>query len=69
MAETGLILKGVGGFYTVLNDRGEEVVCRARGRFRKVRPRPMAKARHYVRLMLREMERARQCLMPCRRKK
>lgn len=35
MAETGLILKGVGGFYTVLNDRGEEVVCRARGRFRK----------------------------------
>ena len=29
MAETGLILKGVGGFYTVLNDRGEEVVCRA----------------------------------------
>ncbi len=35
MAGTGLILKGVGGFYTVLGDEGAEVVCRARGRFRK----------------------------------
>ena len=35
MADTGLILKGVGGFYTVLSDNGMEIVCRARGRFRK----------------------------------
>ena len=35
MADTGLILKGVGGFYTVLSDNGTEIVCRARGRFRK----------------------------------
>lgn len=35
MADTGLILKGVGGFYTVLCGNGEELVCRARGRFRK----------------------------------
>lgn len=34
MREEGLILKGVGGFYTVLTDGGEEVVCKARGRFR-----------------------------------
>ena len=31
----GLILKGVGSFYTVLDAQGEEHVCRARGRFRK----------------------------------
>lgn len=35
MADTGLILKGVGGFYTVLGDNGAEIVCRARGKFRK----------------------------------
>ena len=27
MADTGLILKGVGGFYTVLSDNGTEIVC------------------------------------------
>lgn len=31
----GLILKGVGSFYTVLDAKGTEHVCRARGRFRK----------------------------------
>lgn len=31
----GLILKGIGGFYTVLDVDGREHVCRARGRFRK----------------------------------
>ncbi len=30
----GLILKGVGGFYTVLDARGETLVCRARGKLR-----------------------------------
>lgn len=30
----GRILKGVGSFYTVLADDGEEHVCRARGKFR-----------------------------------
>lgn len=36
----GLILKGVGSFYTVLADDGREVVCRARGRFRREGMRP-----------------------------
>ncbi len=31
----GLILKGIGSFYTVLDGAGREHVCRARGRFRK----------------------------------
>ncbi len=31
----GTILKGVGSFYTVRDDRGGEYVCKARGRFRK----------------------------------
>lgn len=31
----GLILKGVGSFYTVLDAQGAEHVCKARGRFRK----------------------------------
>ena len=31
----GLILKGVGSFYTVLDADGTEHVCKARGRFRK----------------------------------
>ena len=30
----GLILKGVGGFYTVLDERGNTYVCRARGKLR-----------------------------------
>lgn len=30
----GLILKGVGGFYTVMDARGETCVCRARGKLR-----------------------------------
>ena len=32
---TGRILKGVGGFYTVLAGSGRTVICKARGRFRK----------------------------------
>ncbi len=41
MTGTGVILKGVGGFYTLLSE-GEEHVCKARGRFRKdgVKPLP-----------------------------
>lgn len=31
----GLILKGVGSFYTVLAENGKEFVCKASGRFRK----------------------------------
>lgn len=34
MRENGLILKGVGGFYTVLLPSGEEVTAKARGKFR-----------------------------------
>ncbi len=33
--EEGLLLKGVGGFYTVRTPGGEMVECKARGRFRK----------------------------------
>jgi len=35
MEEQGLLLKGVGGFYTVRTQAGELVECKARGRFRK----------------------------------
>ncbi|MEL7601994.1 MAG: ribosome small subunit-dependent GTPase A [Bacillota bacterium] len=35
MREEGLLLKGVGGFYTVLTPQSEEVTCQARGRFRR----------------------------------
>ena len=35
MPEQGIILKGVGGFYTVRTENGEMVVCNARGRFRQ----------------------------------
>ena len=35
MTRPGRIIKGVGGFYTVLLASGESVVCKARGRFRK----------------------------------
>ncbi len=34
MRETGLVLKGVGGFYTILTSENEEVTALARGRFR-----------------------------------
>lgn len=34
MTERGLILKGVGGFYTVRTPEGEHVTCTVRGRFR-----------------------------------
>ena len=34
MQEQGLLLKGVGGYYTVRLDHGEEVTAQARGRFR-----------------------------------
>ena len=34
MQETGLVLKGVGGFYTILTQDNEEVTALARGRFR-----------------------------------
>ena len=34
MIKTGVILKGVGGFYTLASE-GQEYVCKARGRFRK----------------------------------
>ena len=34
MANRGRIIKGIGGFYSVLLDGGETVVCKARGRFR-----------------------------------
>ena len=32
---TGRIVKGIGGFYTVHTDDGADVVCKARGRFRR----------------------------------
>lgn len=35
MGERGRIRKGVGGFYTVRMPDGEEITCKARGRFRK----------------------------------
>lgn len=38
--KTGIILKGVGGFYTVLSD-GMSVVCKARGLFRKQHQTPI----------------------------
>lgn len=31
----GLILKGVGGFYTILDNDGVQYICKARGKFRK----------------------------------
>ncbi len=41
MIKTGVILKGIGGFYT-LSSEGQQYVCKARGRFRKdgVKPLP-----------------------------
>ena len=38
--KTGIILKGVGGFYTVLSD-GMSFVCKARGLFRKQNQTPI----------------------------
>lgn len=37
----GIIYKGIGGFYYVRNADGEEIECKARGRFRKERVIPM----------------------------
>lgn len=37
----GIIYKGIGGFYYVRNADGEEVECKARGKFRKDRVIPM----------------------------
>ena len=34
MHEQGLLLKGIGGYYTVRLENGEEVTAQARGRFR-----------------------------------
>lgn len=41
-AMTGMILKCVGGFYTVRLDGGPDVTCRARGLFRKQELSPLA---------------------------
>ena len=41
MANRGRIIKGIGGFYSVLLDSGETVVCKARGRFRNEGMTPM----------------------------
>lgn len=38
---TGIITKGIGGFYYVLTPRGELMECKARGRFRKDKITPM----------------------------
>ncbi|MEA5011290.1 MAG: ribosome small subunit-dependent GTPase A [Angelakisella sp.] len=35
LAQTGLIIKALGGFYYVRTPQGKELSCRARGRFRK----------------------------------
>lgn len=40
--ENGLILQGIGGFYTVVLESGERVECKARGRFRKEKITPLA---------------------------
>ncbi|MEA4869717.1 MAG: ribosome small subunit-dependent GTPase A [Christensenella sp.] len=37
----GRIIKGIGGFYSVLRESGETVVCKARGRFRNEGMTPM----------------------------
>ena len=41
MGMRGRIIKGIGGFYSVLLDDGETVVCKARGRFRNEGMTPM----------------------------
>ena len=41
MPNRGRIIKGIGGFYSVLLDGGETVVCKARGRFRNEGMTPM----------------------------
>lgn len=33
--KTGTIIKGIGGFYTVMTEDGGQIVCKARGLFRK----------------------------------
>ncbi len=39
--ERGRIIRGIGSFYTVTTDAGEERICRARGRFRRAHIVPM----------------------------
>ena len=41
MGTHGRIIKGIGGYYSVLLDSGETVVCKARGRFRNEHLVPM----------------------------
>jgi len=41
MGMVGRIIKGIGGFYTVLLEGGETVTCKARGRFRNEGVTPM----------------------------
>ena len=41
MKMIGLILKGIGGFYSVETEEGR-ITCKARGRFRKERITPLA---------------------------
>ena len=41
MGKVGRIIKGIGGFYTVLLEGGETVTCKARGRFRNEGVTPM----------------------------
>lgn len=41
MAEEGLILKGIGGFYTLRTKSGGLIECKARGRFRKDKVTPL----------------------------
>ena len=38
---TGIIIKGIGGFYTVMTADGENFVCKARGLFRKLGKTPI----------------------------
>ena len=37
----GIVLSGVGGFYTVLNDEGQKFILRAQGKLRRQRLTPM----------------------------
>ena len=41
VTKQGRIIKGIGGFYTVLADDGSTCVCKARGLFRKQTKTPL----------------------------
>lgn len=41
VTKQGRIIKGIGGFYTVLADDGSTCVCKARGLFRKQAKTPL----------------------------